>query len=100
MLEGIISSSGFQLVFPWILLLWGLVWELFAMWKAAKKRHIAWFIILFVVQLIGYLHILFLIAGTFAVLPILYIFIFSRISFKKNKLYFEKLNKKSSKKKS
>ena len=99
MLEGIITSSWFQTVVPWVLLLWSLAWELFAMWKAAKKNHFIWFILIFVVQLLGYLSIVFTIFGTLAALPILYIFVFSRLSFKDNKLYFEKWKKKSSKKK-
>ncbi len=97
MFEQLFSSQTFQLVVPWVLLVWGITWELFAMWKAAKKGHMIWFVLLFIVQLVGYLSIVFAIAGSFGLLPILYIFVFSRIGFKGNTLTFEKWKKGSPK---
>jgi hypothetical protein len=49
---------------------WILVWKGLALWKAANKKSIPWFIIL-------------LIFNTLGILEILYIFLFSKISFKK-----------------
>jgi len=52
----------------WLLLLitaWTLPWKGVALWKAAKRNHRAWFIVL-------------LILNTLAILEILYIFIFSK----------------------
>lgn len=45
--------------------LWSLPWKGVALWKAARNLHKAWFVVLFVVN-------------TLAVLEILYIFVFSR----------------------
>lgn len=54
-----------------ILVIWELCWKLTAMWKAAaKKKSVAWFIILALVNTLG-------------ILPILYIFWFSKIGGKK-----------------
>lgn len=52
---------------PWVIiliLLWTLPWKGAALWRAARRGHIGWFLTL-------------IILNTFAVLDILYIFIFS-----------------------
>ncbi len=52
----------------WILLLialWTLPWKAIALWKAARRKELAWFIVI-------------MIFNTLAILEILYIFIFSR----------------------
>jgi len=52
----------------WILLLialWILPWKAIALWKAARRKELAWFIVI-------------MIFNTLAILEILYIFIFSR----------------------
>ncbi len=64
-----------------VLMIWTAIWKGFALWKAARKKQKAWFIV-------------FLIFNTLALLEILYIFWFSNISFKKS----EKKNIKSKKK--
>jgi len=64
---------------------WILVWKGLALWKAANKKTIPWFIIL-------------LIFNTLGILEILYIFVFSKISFKGKKLTIEKKSKKKKKK--
>ncbi len=51
----------------WLLitiLAWTAVWKLLALWKSARKKHVAWFIILAIVNTLG-------------ILEILYIYIFS-----------------------
>ncbi|MCL6500985.1 MAG: DUF5652 family protein [Candidatus Pacearchaeota archaeon] len=53
-----------------LLLAWTLPWKGIAMWKAARKGHKIWFIV-------------FLLVNTIAILEILYIFWFSKISKKK-----------------
>jgi len=64
-------SVSVAMVILAILSIWALVWRGFALWKAAaKKKSIPWFIILLVVNTMG-------------ILEILYIFIFSKMSFKK-----------------
>jgi predicted membrane protein len=84
----IADSLGISL---WVLItltiiigIWVLVWKGLALWKAAGKKSIPWFIIL-------------LIFNTFGILEILYIFVFSKISFKKKDKKEEK--KKDKKKK-
>ena len=52
-----------------IIVIWSLVWMGVAMWKAARKNHLIWFII-------------FLLVHTLGILEILYIFVFSKMSFK------------------
>lgn len=69
---GISSELGIS---PWLLgiiLIWSLAWKLGAMWKAARKKSIIWFVILGVVNTVG-------------ILEILYIFIFSKLDFGKPK---------------
>jgi len=55
------------------ILLWVLPWKGFALWKAARKEHRAWFVALLVVN-------------TFALLEALYIFYFSERSPKAEKV--------------
>ena len=62
-----------------IILVWSLVWKLLALWKSARKTHVAWFIILALVNTVG-------------ILEILYIYVFSEMKYSRKK--------KSSKKKS
>lgn len=59
-----------------ILAVWSFVWKGIALWKAAKRDSVAWFIPLLVVNLFG-------------VLEILYIFIFSKIGEKKKSVHFD-----------
>ena len=56
-----------------IISIWTLVWKGFALWKASKKNHLIWFIVLLIINTIG-------------ILEILYIFVFSKISLKKGKI--------------
>lgn len=48
-----------------LLILWQMPWKGFALWKAAKEKHKIWFIVIFLVN-------------TLAILEILYLFIFSK----------------------
>ena len=56
-----------------ILLIWVIVWKGLALWKAARLTQPVWFIILLVVNTMG-------------ILEILYIFIFSKLSFNRTKM--------------
>lgn len=49
----------------WLAIIWTLPWKGIALWQAAKKSQKRWFIALFVLN-------------TLAILPILYIFVFSK----------------------
>ena len=53
-----------SLVIP-VLIVWELVWKGIALWKAGRNAHLAWFICL-------------LIFNTLGILPIIYIFGFSK----------------------
>jgi hypothetical protein len=59
------APSAITGTFILLALLWTLPWKGVALWKAARNLHKAWFVVLFVVN-------------TLAVLEILYIFVFSR----------------------
>jgi len=49
-----------------VIIVWELVWKLLAMWKAAKRNSPIWFVILAIFNTVG-------------ILPILYIYLFSKI---------------------
>jgi hypothetical protein len=57
-------NFGDQWIFV-VLALWTLPWKGWALWKAAKREDKTWFVVLFLVN-------------TFAVLDILYIYIWSK----------------------
>jgi len=66
-LLGVSTTTAILLVI--VVSIWILTWKGFALWKAASKKSIPWFIILLVFNTVG-------------ILEILYIFIFSKMSFK------------------
>ena len=49
-----------------VILIWSLTWKFLALWKSARKGSVAWFIVLALFNTVG-------------VLPILYIFVFSKL---------------------
>ena len=53
------------LVFISILIIWSLIWKGIALYRAGRNHSLAWFIVLFIVNTLG-------------ILDILYIFIFSK----------------------
>ena len=61
-MEQFLSQSSWIV---WLIILWTLPWKGVALWKAARRNHQTWFIVL-------------LILNTLAILEILYIFIFSK----------------------
>lgn len=49
--------------YTWVLILaaiWSLTWKAIACWKAARKNHVFWFILLFVINTIGIFEILYI----------------------------------------
>jgi len=68
-------SQQTLLSLTYLTLLWTLPWKGVALWKAARNKHKGWFIVLFLVN-------------TLAILEILYIFVFSK---KRHKKILEKL---------
>jgi len=67
-------------VYP--ILIWTIIWKAAAAWKAARKGHLFWFVVFFVVNTVG-------------VLPIIYIFFFQ--NFKASKKGKKKMVRKSKK---
>ncbi|MEK6905989.1 MAG: DUF5652 family protein [Nanoarchaeota archaeon] len=65
-LTDISVQLGIPLILLVILLIWEIVWKLIAMWKAARNNSPAWFIALAIINSVG-------------ILPILYIFGFSKL---------------------
>ena len=61
-----------------LLVIWEAIWKLLAMWKAAKKGSVAWFIVLAIFNTLGNL-------------PILYIFIFSKKQNKNGEIRIRKI---------
>jgi len=48
-----------------VLTIWEMVWKGIALWKAGKNNHLTWFVFIFIFNTIG-------------ILPMLYIFVFSK----------------------
>jgi methionyl-tRNA synthetase len=42
-----------------VIVIWSIVWKLIALWKAARKHHVVWFIVLALVNTVGILEILY-----------------------------------------
>lgn len=61
--------GGISVVLMGILIVWSLIWKVAALWKAARKKQIVWFIVLVFINTLG-------------ILEILYIYIFSKMKFK------------------
>ncbi len=59
-------SVGLFTTLLYLFLAWSMTWKLLALWKAARKGSIPWFVILAIFNTVG-------------VLPILYIFVFSHL---------------------
>ncbi len=63
-----------EIVIPgWVypILIWTIAWKAVAAWKAARKGHLIWFVVFFVVNTIG-------------ILPIVYLAWFQDVDYKKN----------------
>ena len=58
-----LSASIFALLI--ILGIWELIWKAIALWKAARNNHKVWYVIILIINTIG-------------ILPILYIYVFSK----------------------
>ena len=57
--------NSFIIDFVWVfvlLMIWQLVWKGLALWKAGKRQDKVWFIILFLLNTLGILDIIYLLA--------------------------------------
>ena len=61
----IATQLGINIWLLVVVLVWSLVWKLVALWKSARNKHLVWFIVLAIFNTAG-------------ILPILYIFVFSK----------------------
>lgn len=52
-LEALLTRPEFYLV----MLTWTLVWKGLALWKAARKEHVVWFVIILTINTMGLLEI-------------------------------------------
>jgi methionyl-tRNA synthetase len=62
-IQAILNMNPYLLM---LILAWSLVWKGLALWKSARRKELAWFVILLVVNTLG-------------ILEILYIFLFSKL---------------------
>ena len=62
----IASQLGAYIWLLVVIIIWEAVWKLLALWKSARKGSVVWFIALAIFNTIG-------------ILPILYIFVFSKM---------------------
>lgn len=63
------AQVGIPLFALTLLIIWSAIWKLIALWKSARNNHIVWFIVLAIFNTAG-------------ILPILYIFFFSKTKLK------------------
>ena len=68
----IATQLGMNLWIIIVIMIWSGIWKLIALWKSARKGSIVWFIVIAVFNTVG-------------ILPILYIYIFSKMDKKKKK---------------
>ena len=84
--EAIVSELGISVWLIVLMIFWSSVWKLLALWKSARNNHLIWFVAIAVLNTLG-------------ILPILYIFIFSKLDKKSKKKAKTKPKKRKSKKK-
>ena len=67
------SLLGISIFFLVVIIIWSAVWKGIALWKAGTRKQLIWFIVLFLVNTLG-------------ILEILYIFVFSKTGKKQGKI--------------
>lgn len=67
---GQLGISMGMLVFFLLISIWSAIWKLLALWKSARKGSIVWFLVLGITNTVG-------------ILPIFYIYVFSKMAKKK-----------------
>ena len=83
-LSDIAGQLGISIWLFIVILIWSGIWKLLGLWRAAKENSVVWFVV------IG-------ITNTLGILPILYIYVFSKMA-KKKKGKKKKAGKKKKKK--
>ncbi|MFT4071268.1 MAG: DUF5652 family protein [Dysgonamonadaceae bacterium] len=44
----------------WLLALWDIIWKLLALWRSARNNHLIWFILLFILNTVGILPLIYI----------------------------------------
>lgn len=60
------TVAGWLLAMPFVLfalVAWSVVWKGLALWRAGRKEHLAWFIVLLIVNTCGILEIIYLLTA-------------------------------------
>jgi len=60
------TAAGWLLAMPFVLFIliaWSVVWKGLALWRAGRKEHLAWFIVLLIVNTCGILEIIYLLTA-------------------------------------
>ena len=79
-LVNIATILGVSLLLLVIIFIWSAVWKGIALWKAARKNHLVWFIVLLIVNTLG-------------ILEILYIFLLSEMKISEHSQNFKRKKK-------
>jgi len=45
-----------------VLMIWSVVWKAWALWRAARNTHLAWFIVMMIINTAGILEIIYIFA--------------------------------------
>lgn len=53
-------SEPFLIVVIVLLMLWDAVWKVVALWKSARNNHLAWFIVIAIINSVGILPIIYI----------------------------------------
>jgi len=67
----IVAWSGGMILLVVILAIWSVIWKAWALWRAARNNHLAWYIVMLLINTAG-------------ILEIIYIFAFSNYGKKQN----------------
>jgi len=71
------------MIFPgWLypVLIWTIIWKAIGCWRAARKGHLIWFVLFFIVNTVG-------------ILPIVYILFFENFNYSNKKAVRKKVKK-------
>ncbi len=80
-LSTLTSELGISLWLLVVIVIWSMIWKLLALWKSARKGSIIWFVVLAMFNTLG-------------ILPILYIFVFSKMKCREVKIKKKTIKKK------
>ncbi len=63
MMFGRLLAMGAAMICLFIaLMVWSAVWKAIALWKSGRNNQLAWFIVLFIINTVGILEIIYLLA--------------------------------------